>query len=187
LISEAKVENLTHFLNPVLREQNANSAVALLLRKNGEHYEILLVKRAIRLTDPWSGQIALPGGKREPKDPNLKATIIRETKEETNLSIENSRFLGVLEAVQSAPRRNLCILPFVIVLNYDQEIKLNKTELDSYIWIQFEGLSNNRITSIEPGFGEVPAYKFENAIVWGITYKIISDFSRILEKSYPMQ
>ena len=54
------------------------AAVALIWNNN----EFLLIKRADQEGDPWSGQMALPGGHREPGE-RCMDTAIRETKEET--------------------------------------------------------------------------------------------------------
>ena len=67
---------------------NANAAVVIILRSNHKDVEVLLVKRAKKITDPWSGQVALPGGKKNSNDENLKNTVIRETLEETGIHLQ---------------------------------------------------------------------------------------------------
>jgi len=124
------IEELQSKLLPTSAEQGANAAVALLLRLKKGDLEVLFVKRVENLADPWSGQIGLPGGKREPQDLNLKQSVIRETLEEvgTNL-LGNCRFLGVLSALRSKPRPEIKILPFVIFLEHEPLIRLNVEEL----------------------------------------------------------
>ncbi|MCA9764471.1 MAG: NUDIX domain-containing protein, partial [Gemmatimonadetes bacterium] len=56
------------------------AAVALLLVPAPDR--LLLIRRADRLGDPWSGHLALPGGRQEPADASLLETAIRETAEE---------------------------------------------------------------------------------------------------------
>ena len=63
------------------------AAVALILRDPGDGtLEFLMIKRADYEGDPWSGHVALPGGRHEQGDPTLEATAIRETWEETGCS-----------------------------------------------------------------------------------------------------
>ena len=135
-----------------------NAAVTLLLKPKDEDFEILLVKRATYPADVWSDQMAFPGGKREPQDANLKATVTRETLEETGINLSESRFLGVLNAVQSLPRRDLRILPFVVALENEPKITLNHSELDSYMWVPYEEIVQSKGKTVEPNFGEVPAF-----------------------------
>ena len=60
--------------------------------------EVLFIKRAARSGDRWTGHIALPGGKREPSDPDDRTTAIRETEEEVGLDLnaEHCVFVGNL-------------------------------------------------------------------------------------------
>ena len=67
-----KIENLCKVLKPVSDRQDADAAVALLLKLPDQDLKILIVKRAENPADPWSGQMAFPGGKRDEKDQNLK-------------------------------------------------------------------------------------------------------------------
>ena len=53
------------------------AAVSLLIRPR-DQLEILLIKRALHDTDPWSGHVALPGGRRDDTDADLLETAVRE-------------------------------------------------------------------------------------------------------------
>src|SRR4051812_9489869 len=60
--------------------------LALRMREDGEP-EVLMIKRADAEGDPWSGHIALPGGRMEPGDRDLSDTAVRETREETGVDV----------------------------------------------------------------------------------------------------
>jgi 8-oxo-dGTP pyrophosphatase MutT (NUDIX family) len=95
---------------------DAGAAVVVLLRSADQEFQVLLVKRAEKSTDPWSGQTAFPGGKRDPEDKDLKETVVRETLEETGINLcEGCRFLGAMEPVRSTQRPEMKILPFVVL------------------------------------------------------------------------
>jgi 8-oxo-dGTP diphosphatase len=180
LVTADTIKKLPTVLRSVSDEQAANAAVALLLKPKRNDFDLLLVKRVKNPSDPWSGQMALPGGKREPKDTSLKDTVMRETLEETGAELVQRRFLGVLDAVRSEPKPDFKILPFVILLEDEPKLKLNKAELETFIWVPYEEVVQSRGT-VEFSFGKVPAYIFAGAIVWGVTYKILSEFVKAVE------
>jgi len=182
LVSAEVIAKLPTVLKPISDEQGANAAVALLLKSKRNDYDVLFVKRVENPSDPWSGQMALPGGKREPKDVSLKDTVMRETMEETGIKLDDCRFLGVLTAVRSEPKLEIKILPFVVLLEDEPKLKLNKAELERFIWVPFEEIVQSKGT-VEFSFGKVPAYIFADAIVWGVTYKILSKFIQAVEKA----
>ncbi|MBU7027997.1 MAG: hypothetical protein HXS48_13765, partial [Theionarchaea archaeon] len=66
------IKKLSRVLKPVTEEQNATAAVVILLTLVDDDIRILFVKRVENPRDPWSGQMALPGGKREAEDKSLK-------------------------------------------------------------------------------------------------------------------
>jgi len=86
-----------HELGTSMNERRA--AVALVLRRRNQgsagdndakpstKIEILLIRRAVNERDPWSGDVALPGGKVEAGETDFEATI-RECKEEVSLMDE---------------------------------------------------------------------------------------------------
>jgi len=173
------LENLLRVLNTSSDMQNADAAVALLLRPVNEEFRILFVKRIESASDPWSGQMAFPGGKRSLKDRDIKQTAIRETLEETNVNLlQKCRFLGVLENMRSTVRPELLVAPCVFFLEHEPTIILNE-ELRGFLWFHLNRLHKHKGTANFP-FGEVPAYFVNGDVVWGLTYRILEKFFQIL-------
>jgi 8-oxo-dGTP pyrophosphatase MutT (NUDIX family) len=167
------ISTLSEVLNPLTQEQDATAAVTLLLHPVGSGFEILFVKRVKSPADPWSGQIALPGGKRDAHDKTLKDTAVREALEETDINLgKNGYFLGVLDVVRSVQMPEVRILPFVVFMEERPNITLNTKELERYFWILLDGLIQNKGT-VNFRFGEFPAYIVDGNVIWGLTYAII--------------
>lgn len=172
------IEALSRALKPASEMQNTDAAVALLLRPANHDFRILLVKRTENSYDPWSGQMAFPGGKRDSKDLDIKQTVIRETLEETNINItRRCRFLGALENMRSTVKPKLLVTPFVILLEHEPAIILNE-ELERYLWVLLKNLREYKGTA-KFAFGEVPAYIFEGNVIWGLTYRILEQLTQI--------
>jgi len=158
------------------------AAVALVLRV-GEELEFLLVRRAESERDPWSGQMAMPGGRREQNDPNLVATAIRETAEETHILLDSDWTLGRLDAVSPQSQRlpTLSVHPFVFAAPADTMAIPEGNEIASAHWIPVSQLFDPSLhTTVEiPLIGtirEFPALELGGHIVWGLTYRILRNF-----------
>ncbi|MDP5071772.1 MAG: NUDIX domain-containing protein, partial [Congregibacter sp.] len=61
------------------------AAVALVLQLRDGELGVLMIRRAEREGDPWSGQMAFPGGRMDKTDANGYAVAVRETHEEVGL------------------------------------------------------------------------------------------------------
>jgi len=174
------LRKLFRTLKPITGNEEADAAVALLLRPAGEELRILVVKRVENPADPWSGQMALPGGRREPQDQDLKQTVIRETLEETGINLlECSRFLGMLDVYRSAVRPGMRIIPFVVLLEYEPRIKLEERELEHFIWVSPKQLIENKGTA-KFSYGVLPIYKIGDNVIWGMTYFILTRFTQLI-------
>ena len=144
--------------------------------------KILFVERVENPVDPWSGQMAFPGGKRNSEDQNLMRTVVRETLEEININLlDRCHFLGVMTTLTSSQRPEMKVLPFVFVLQHEPAIKLNREELERFIWVSLEELFQNE-GSVKFGFGEFPAYAVSNNVIWGLTYRILKSLQFLLNK-----
>jgi 8-oxo-dGTP pyrophosphatase MutT (NUDIX family) len=158
---------------------DANAAVLVLLRATDKEFQVLLVKRAEKSNDPWSGQIAFPGGKRDPEDKDLQETMIRETLEETGINIvEGCRFLGVMEPVRSTRRPEMKILPIYVLQEKEQDIKLNE-ELTEYFWTPLKELDHNK-GFFKYRFEDFPAFIIGSNVIWGLTYRILHNLLSLL-------
>jgi 8-oxo-dGTP pyrophosphatase MutT (NUDIX family) len=140
---------------------------------------ILLIRRADRSGDPWSGHIALPGGRRDASDPDLVATAIRETGEELGIQLTREDLVGSLDDV--VPRTP--VLPPIAVRPYVFMLKARPTlvpndEVASTQWVTVDYLlrpDTHHPVRLDVG-GEsrqVQAYQLEDGIVWGMTERIL--------------
>ena len=160
------------------------AAVAVVIAPDPD--AILLIRRADRLGDPWSGHMALPGGRREPQDPDLLATVIRETREEVGIDLITEQLLGSLDDVvpRSPVLPPIAVRPFVFTPVSRPDFVLNPEVADAR-WVQLDRLlqpeSRRRVqVEIQGGSREVEAYHLEDAIVWGMTERILSSLVALL-------
>ena len=184
LVNNSKlIDKLSRSLNPLSFKQIADAVVCLILKTTPDlqDLEIFIVKRVKSETDPWSGQMALPGGKSDPKDLDLKQTVIREVFEETNIDLsDKGQFIGTLRVARSIVKPEMKILPFVVHFDHEPNIKLNQ-ELDKFFWFPMHEFSKNRrVVSFD--FGKFPAFVVKNHVIWGLTYRILEDFNEIIRR-----
>src|SRR5262249_61528888 len=83
---------------PIERDRVPQAAVSLILSEAQGSAQALIIKRAERPGDHWSGHLALPGGRAQDEDADLIATAARETYEEVGIDLlEGGEFIGRLE------------------------------------------------------------------------------------------
>ena len=160
-------------------DDSAHAAVAMLLTETDGTLKVLLVKRATRETDPWSGHMAFPGGRRGHGDSDLMATACRETREETGIDLRQCTVIGSIDTLHSAVSPDMWIQPFIFSCTEPPEVTLNE-ELMAHYWVTLEDLGRSRgKTRIGPR--EFPAYLVEGEAVWGLTYRMLERFIGILD------
>ncbi len=162
----------------------ARAAVALIVAPDPD--AVLLIRRAERLGDPWSGQMGLPGGRSGPADADLLQTAIRETAEEVGIALSRRELAGALDDV--APRSPhlppLMVRPFLFMLSRRPDVTPNH-EVADHLWVEWESLihpDSYRPFSVRLGnaIREFPAYHVGPVPVWGMTERILAPLVTIL-------
>ena len=175
------------------------AAVAIILREQpagygsvGEYGDVLFIQRAERQGDPWSGQMAFPGGHREATDPSLKAAAMRETQEEIGLSLAGAEYLGALDHQQAQPRGrvlNMLIAPHIFITKDSVDFQPNR-EVAEVVWAPLATLSGNTLhdTQTLPMAGTPTifnGYRLSGGhFVWGLTYRILKTFFSAIDPQW---
>ena len=161
------------------------AAVALILHEpEGSSPEILFIERATREADPWSGQMALPGGRRDPEDLDLETTAARETFEE--VGVELVAPIGRLDDFAGNRPRipQIIVSPYVYELEARPRVMINH-EVSSAVWIPVErilGPESSVRYAFDRGISDetFPGIRYDRYTVWGLTYRILTNFFEVL-------
>ncbi len=172
-------------------ENNHYAAVSIILWLNQHDHELFLIKRTAHPNDPWSGQIGLPGGHQEEKDSNLIETAIRETQEETQIILKDNHFVAQIDDQQgyaSGGKINLTVRPFVFFVEQKPAVKINY-ELESHYWLpltHFQQDDNHIYFNPMSNYSDRPGVRLdESNILWGMTYRILTDFFNAIRVNSP--
>ena len=172
-----------------LAEGERRAAVALILRGGAsDEIEMLLIKRATYEGDPWSGHVALPGGRQEPQDVTLLDTAVRETREETGIDLSmHGRALGELDDL--APRTPvlppIIISPYVFSLGGEARL-VASPEVAEAFWVPVDALRAPGVAReiellLHGGPRRVQSLQHGPHTIWGLTERILAQFFSLLD------
>lgn len=159
------------------------AAIALILLEAEGALELLLIERATREGDPWSGHMALPGGHRDAADLDLAVTAERETLEEVGLDLRaHGERMGRLS--DHVPFRGVpvAVRPYVYLLGARPDLLLS-AEVRKALWVPIAplldgaGHTTHSVSRGDQRF-EFPAWDIDGHRVWGLTYRVLDEFFR---------
>jgi len=151
--------------------------------------QIIFIQRSICVDDPWSGQMAFPGGRREESDSQAGDAARRETLEEIGLELGQHQLvgrLGDLRGRHGGRSRDLLISCFVFTtpgvppLTPNHEVsqvvsvplsRLLDPSLQTRV--QYEAVSDQ-------GFPGIFLDKQDERVIWGLTYRFLRQFFSLL-------
>ena len=165
------------------------AAVALICRA-GEagRPELLFIKRAEYPGDPWSGQVAFPGGREEAGDASLSDTAIRETREENGIDLgRDGRIIGTLDDLYPRTVRlpAISVRPFVFALERSETLTLSP-EVALAFWIPFGSLATTEAwredTVLARGIQiNARVFRHQDHVIWGMTERILGQLLGFVE------
>lgn len=160
-----------------------NAAVALIFAGRDGALSLCFIRRATDPRDPWSGQMALPGGRATRSDASLCAAAVRETHEEVGLALAAARYLGALPPIplvrHGRPTAGW-VAPFVFqVGGAPPTLTVDPAEVAAGYWITVRHLRDPRQRAVLEMAGSDatrrrPAIRFRGHLIWGMTYRIVT-------------
>jgi len=162
------------------RAEGRCAAVACVLDDEPAGPRVLLMKRAERAGDPWSGHISLPGGGYHPgEDADLLATAMRETREELGIDLTGARLLGNLSPLhpRTSGPAGIEVTPFVFHTRTALEPVCGPEALAAF-WLPLDLAASGHLdTTHEYPLANMkfPAWTYEGHVIWGLTWRILGD------------
>ncbi len=172
-----------------LRPFRKRSAVAMILQVREGELHILMIKRAERRGDPWSGHMAFPGGRMDKSDANGFEVARRETAEEVGLELDaGDECIGRLSEISARPGRaalGMVVTPFVFRLERDAVLQPNH-EVAEVVWVPMKFLLDdaNRGEMTWEYRGAkipVPCFKYEGRRIWGLSLMMLGELMDLIE------
>jgi 8-oxo-dGTP pyrophosphatase MutT (NUDIX family) len=179
-----------HGATPGPVDPSLSEAAVLLALRTTDPLELLLIERAEKEGDPWSGHMALPGGRREARDAALLDTALRETHEETGIAVAPSAVLGPLDEVRPSYRRrfSIVIAPFVAVVPPGTRAVPAPAEVETALWVPLPHLASDAavdeiLIELDEGSTAFPALSYQDYLIWGLTHRIITGFMAVAREA----
>ncbi|MDH3300322.1 MAG: CoA pyrophosphatase [Acidimicrobiia bacterium] len=156
------------------------AAVAAIFRPGADATELLLIQRAERLGDPWSGQMAFPGGRTDPTDASPESTAMRETREEIGLELGPDHAVGTLAELDGGRATNRLVLVSAHAYWLDGETpSLSPNyEVADTVWVPLPHLADpaRHIDYYFPAAGaSFPGIRLDGdgQVLWGLTLRFV--------------
>ena len=164
------------------------AAVAISLRSGVSGPEILMIQRAVREGDPWSGHMGFPGGRKDASDVTDVACAKRETREEISFDLDiHGELVCQLSDVNTgwrADRPEMLVAPFIFRVDGTPSFELNH-EVDDTVWVPLNFLLDdaNRGRHQWDWHGEVlesDAFTYDGRLIWGLSLMMIDELLEII-------
>ena len=182
------IDRLSVVESPVDPAPSKRAAVAISVRSGVSGPEILMIQRAVRQGDPWSGHMGFPGGRKDESDVSDMACAKRETREEIGFDLDiYGELVCQLSDVNTgwrADRPEMLVAPFVFKVGSTPVFELNH-EVDDTLWVPLSFLLNdaNRSRHQWDWRGEVlesDAFTFDDRLIWGLSLMMIDELLQII-------
>ena len=169
------------------------AAVAIVLAHHPLE-SVLLIRRSERQEDSWSGHWSFPGGRRDPDDPDLLHTALRELEEECGIRLVRERNGVPLPPVLARRRTGPFVLvaPFVFEVEGELPTVLDPREAVEAVWVPLDvwrDPNRHYLRAVPglPGDWLFPAIDLNELPLWGFTYRLGTDWLGLLPGQSPIE
>ena len=167
------------------------ASVLLTMVPSQGQWSLVLMKRP-EYPGVHSGQISIPGGEVEAEDTDDLSTALREFEEEMGVMVRRDDVIANLTE-RYIPSSKFAVKPFIAVLDRMPIWKIDSNEVAEVVIVPVVDLLPDdalRSTAIEMGKDQnqeihLPAYRFEDHIIWGATAIMIAEFVAAWKKTFP--
>ncbi len=176
------LKDLDHFDLQNYKESRPGGVLILLYPHRGELYIPLMLRP--QYSGTHSGQVSLPGGKKEESDKDLIATALRESEEELGIPSSKVKILGTISNLFISVS-NFNVSPVVAFLDHRPDFRIDGREVEKIIETPVSLLLDKNIIKEKPiriSTGHLlraPYYDVYDHIVWGATAMMLSEFLAI--------
>ncbi len=180
-------------LHPVDPEVvRVRAAVAIIVRPLLGDVELLFIRRAAFESDPWSGDIAFPGGRISGPEEPPRLAAERETREEVGIDVSTAECLGQLDDVVGGDG-TVVVSGFVYTLRSPVTLTTNH-EVASAGWVpvarlaepERQTMSSFRYKDRDVRLPAIRVFDDDSPHLWGLTYQFVERFMRTIGREIPV-
>ena len=170
--------------DPIARE--AGVLMVIYETAHGDFHLVFIKRGAAHEQDKHAGQIGFPGGKKEPSDPDMMYTAMREAEEEINIDLSQIDILGRLSPLYITVSKYL-VHPYVAYCRQIPDLTKQESEIEEILHLplsEFRSASAKQETRISIANGitlnHVPCFLINGHVIWGATAMIMNEFLEII-------
>lgn len=169
------------------------AAVLVPLLQQPDGWHLLFIRRTQNPHDRHGGQVAFPGGRCDPDDPDAEAAALREAEEEIGLRPEDVTLLGRLRPMITIT--NYRVTPVVGVMPWPYPLQAQPEEVSRIFTIPLAWLAdstNRRVEwrHLDPPLNPIPVIYFrpyDGETLWGASALITLLLLETLGLAHPQQ
>lgn len=185
-VQMAPLKKIVELAEEEINKRKPRSAGVMVLfypNQNGEAMLVLILRKVYE--GVHSGQISLPGGGKEKIDTSLQETALRETHEEIGVAPEEIKILKKLTKLYVSPS-NFRVYPFLGMVDHTPTFIPQASEVESILEISVKDFLNDKFMTqktISISYSDkitVPAFLFDEYIVWGATGMILNEVKAMI-------
>ncbi|MCB9135961.1 MAG: CoA pyrophosphatase [Anaerolineales bacterium] len=181
-------ENYNPFPTGFFTEPARSAAILVPFVCIQDNWHLLFIRRTKNEHDRHGGQVAFPGGRMDPTDPDVTAVALREAEEEVGLRPTDIQILGRMHEFHSVTNYN--VTPIVGVFPWPYTFEIDPHEVSRTFTIPLAWLADpSNYQIMQRHFPQSRAWPivyfdpYDGEALWGFTAQVVMQLVRILTQN----